>query len=318
VLAATVLVMAGPLPGHAALLEQSAAPAAAAPSGASSAIQKLKAKALADPANFVSETGKKAAKYLQKLQAQSKGNPQVLKLSPIVSAFEDQLKASKLLRKKPGKHAPIAKKLKHKAKKIITKKLLKQIKRAKRVLAKAEAGTLTAEDLKKLAGKRRRKSKKKAKKAKKIRRKRLEGTKAYGAISKKARKHRSLLEQGSTLPPGVLGDGHSAELLKTVDAIMALGDHSRGYKGQVNEQGQLCAGCEEIKYNADSPLSAFDKKLLKQQHDAVVVGDETKVHSQDVLDKATLHVDDAEVTRKKMLDKYPPQDSTLIQLSGHQ
>ena len=126
---------------------------------------------------------------------------------------------------------------------------------------------------------------------------------------------RSHMEVSSELPPGVNGDGHDARLLHTVDEIMKLDNPSANYKGQVNSKGQLCPGCDPIVYNADSPLSDFDKKLLRQQHSELALGD-VKLHSQSTLDRATLMIDDADALKKKMLDRYPPADA-LIQFDFH-
>jgi len=82
----------------------------------------------------------------------------------------------------------------------------------------------------------------------------------------------------------------------------------QGKRVNVNSLGQLCPGCQQIIYNADSPLSANDWKLARMAHADIVVG-ETKVLAQDVLDQAVLTVDDANAARKALLDQYPAKGS---------
>jgi hypothetical protein len=106
------------------------------------------------------------------------------------------------------------------------------------------------------------------------------------------------------LPVGVNGDGHDARLLSTIQEVMDLDNPSKDYKGQVDTQGRLCPGCEKIVYRADSPLSDDDVKLMRAQHADLVLG-HVKLHAQSTLDRAQLMLDDAEASKKAILDRYP-------------
>jgi hypothetical protein len=132
---------------------------------------------------------------------------------------------------------------------------------------------------------------------------------------KKNRSKESKSPRFTQLPVGVVGDGHNEQLMKTVDTIMNLDNHSQHYKGHVNAEGKLCPTCNKIEYNANSPLSANDEKIMRAQHaDIVLKG--VPLHAQDTLDRAILTVDDAAESRKKILDKYPPQNA-LLQFDIH-
>jgi hypothetical protein len=75
-----------------------------------------------------------------------------------------------------------------------------------------------------------------------------------------------------------------------------------------DKERKLCPDCQPIVYNADSPLSDDDIKLMRAQHESLPL-DDVILHSQTTLDKATLAVDDAHAIRGKLLDKYPPIQS---------
>jgi len=129
----------------------------------------------------------------------------------------------------------------------------------------------------------------------------------------------ALLESASQLPPGVLGDGHNEMIIDTIQQVMDLDNPSKNYKGHVARSGKLCPGCEVIKYNHDSPLSANDHKLLVKTHMDFPIGKDVKLHSQETLDRASLMVDEAAHAKKVLLDKYPvyEKEDSLIQLDGH-
>lgn len=106
------------------------------------------------------------------------------------------------------------------------------------------------------------------------------------------------------LPPGVDGDGHHERMMAIVHEILDMDNHSKGYKGHVNQQGQLCPGCEPILYNHDSPLSDNDLKLMRAQH-AELHMDHIKLVSQTTLDDAKATLARADVTKQELLDRYP-------------
>lgn len=104
-----------------------------------------------------------------------------------------------------------------------------------------------------------------------------------------------------------VNDEERAFVDSVVDAVLG---QPRQSQGRVNRAGKLCPGCEEIKYNKDSPLSKHDHQMLVSQHSDLPLRD-VPHHGQRVLDEASLMVADAESRQKERLDKYPPQESLL-------
>lgn len=102
---------------------------------------------------------------------------------------------------------------------------------------------------------------------------------------------------------------HDAELLRTLEAVM---DRSAAAPavGAITD-----AEHDSVVYNADSPLSPTDKKILEQTHSAVSVKG-ALLHDQETLDRAQLAVDDANKQKAELLAQYPAADS-LLQFSSH-
>lgn len=101
---------------------------------------------------------------------------------------------------------------------------------------------------------------------------------------------------------------HDAELLRTLEAVME-------HRAAPAVAPITAAEHDSISYNADSPLSAVDKKILEQTHAQVSVKN-ALLHDQETLDRAQITLDDANKQKAELLTQYPAADS-LLQFSSH-